>query len=240
MLVETKKTIMSEGEITYYLREAWKCIYGEYPSLDSLAILFAQIALECGRGTMCRNYNLGNVKRRDGYDYCMYYCSEYINGKEIKFNPPHPQTHFVALSTPLDGAIFHIGFLSNRSNYKKAWKEVIKGDVVKYVYEIKQGGYFTAPLDKYTAVVVSIFNEFKRRSEKLLAWTPPKPEPDPIVEVKPILKEPVPIYEEKQIITVNEKPVTIITATRKEENIILRLLIQIVTFIVTFFKNIGR
>lgn len=259
MLQSTITTKLARPELAYWLREGWKSIYGEYPSDASLGILWAQTALECGGGSACRNYNFGNIKRRDGYDYCMYRCSEYLNGVHQYFDPPHPQTHFVSCPNALEGAKFYIGFLSQRTRYKKAWQEVINGNVVKYVYWLKQGGYFTAPLDKYTAVVVNLYKEYQINLNKWKTWKPipsitnpalsdtialPPPiiPPDPIHPPDPISSTPTPASDIKHenIPKVENLPSVIINEPTSSINIIKKMswIEKIMIYIMALFSKI--
>jgi hypothetical protein len=189
-------TPLTEAEATYYLKTAWKKIYGIYPGTNSLALLWAQSAGETGRWRLLRCNNWGNIKKRADWRWTSYDAGEVLNGKHQMFYPYHPQTHFAAWESPLDGAEAYIRFLSQRKRYAKAWLEVVIGDPVAYCVELKKAGYFTADLAHYTRGVVSLTNEFKRKADVLLAFEPPKPppalepEPEPIPEPAP---EPEPI-----------------------------------------------
>lgn len=165
---------ISEGEATYALREGWKSIYDEYPSNNSLALLWAQWALETGRGKAIHCYNFGNLKRSSGdpTDWTMYRCSEIIDNKEVFFDPPHPQTHFRAYRSVIDGAKDYILFLSKRKRYLKAWEEVKKGDPAAFGHELKVAGYYTANEARYTAIIVKVTNEFLKKADNLLNWKP--------------------------------------------------------------------
>ncbi|HVI40594.1 MAG TPA: hypothetical protein VM577_08040, partial [Anaerovoracaceae bacterium] len=126
-LIPAAKTKLTEAEATYALREGWKLVFGEYPSIDSLSILWAQSALETGRWTFIWNYNFGNIKRHDDHDYCMFRCNEVIGGKVVWFDPPDPQTWFCAYPSAVDGAREYIEFVSQRSRYKLAWAQLVAG-----------------------------------------------------------------------------------------------------------------
>lgn len=189
LFVDSVKTPLTEEEATYYLKTAWKNIYGEYPSVKSLALLWAQSLGETGRWKLLRCNNWGNIKRRKKdktLKWTSYEAGENltINGKfgHYMFYPYHPQTHFAAWDDPLSGAEYYIRFVSQRKRYKKAWAQVIKGDPIAYTKELKKAGYFTADLDHYIKGMVALTNEFKRKADKLMAWEPPQPEPEPIPE----------------------------------------------------------
>lgn len=172
LFIEDKLTPLSESEACYYLREAWKSIFGEYPSKESCALLWAQSALETGRWKLIHNHNWPNIKRIKGNHWTSYKCNEVLNGKVEWFYPYHPQTHFAAYLTSLDGAVAYIKFLSERTRYREAWNEVLKGDPVAFTAALKRGGFFTANLATYTKGVVSLSNEFKRKYSKFLEYKP--------------------------------------------------------------------
>jgi len=199
--IDCVKTPLTEEEATYYLKTAWKKIYGIYPSINSLALLWAQSCGETGRWKLLRCNNWGNIKRRKNdhtLKWTSYDAGEVLaDGKHHMFYPYHPQTHFAAWENPLDGAEYYIRFLSGRKRYKKAWIEVMIGDPITYCAELKKAGYFTADLQHYTKGVVSLTNEFKRKAERLMAWEPPqlpineptKPPTEPVIESDPIPSE---------------------------------------------------
>jgi len=199
--MDAKETPLTEGEATYYLKTAWKNIYGDFPTTNSLALLWAQSCGETGRWKMLRCNNWGNIKKRKNnktLNWTSYDAGENMTIAGVfghyMFYPYHPQTHFVAFDNPLDGADYYIRFLSQRKRYRRAWAEVMSGDPVAYSRELKKAGYFTADLDHYTRGVVSLTKEFKRKSDDLLAFAPPEPipAPEPPSEPEP---EPEPIPE---------------------------------------------
>lgn len=175
-----QKLKLSEAEVVSALRIAWKNIYGEYPSDDSLGILYAQSALETGRFSAgFHNFNLGHLKATLSYInlggehfFTMFEAGEIIGGKEFIFHPPHVQTMFRAYKTLIAGAEDYIRFLSQRSRYKTAWAQLVKGNPIAYSHELKVNGYYTASEKIYTAGVVRLFEEFHRRKDELLSWEP--------------------------------------------------------------------
>jgi hypothetical protein len=192
-----KYTPLSEAEATYYLREGWRCLYGKYPSNNSLAILWAHTCLENGRFKLCRNYNYGNIKRGSDPNqlYTSYEAGEYLHSGYELFYPYHPQTFFAAWDTALGGAVGHIKFLSGRRRYRKAWEALVVGNPELYCVELKNGKYFTAPLAGYMKSVKSLFNEFHRRSDELLSWKIPVSQPKPESKPEPPIAEPEPPSE---------------------------------------------
>lgn len=253
LFVEDKLTPLTEAEGTYYLREAWKYLFGEYPSVNSLSLLWAQTVLETGRFKYLHLWNYGNIKRIKGEPWTSYKCSEVLNGKNQWFFPYHPQTHFRAYKDALDGTIEYVKFLSQRKRYTEAWQWVIKGDPVEYCKALKKAGYFTADLGHYTKGVVSLTNEFKRKSSELLSWSPPVQEnPEPAVEDPPTETpsetKPEELLDDDDVPTIRIsliipaeptfKPVEHNSSlTVPKFNLILDLLKPVINWILRFFKN---
>lgn len=195
---------LSEAEATYALREAWKRVYKAYPSDKSLALLWAQSALETGRWKVIRNNNFGNIKKKhykklswteipdDGHKWTMFATGENLwdnktkNSKWHWFEPPHYQTHFRSYDTVIDGAEDYIKLVSQKKRYIKAWAEVMKGDPRAFSHELRVAGYYTALEEKYTAGVVRLVDEFMSKKDALLSFKPePKvKEPPTVLEVQ--------------------------------------------------------
>ena len=177
--VDCVKTPLSEEEATYYLKTAWKNVLGTEPTVDSLALLWAKSLGETGRWKLLRNNNWGNIKKKPQWKFTSYKAGEILKGKHQMFYPYHPQTHFAAWDTPLEGAEAYIKLISDpKGRYYKAWQEVVgSGDPVKYTLELKKAGYFTAKLEIYTKGMVRLTSEFKKKADRLMAWEP-EPELD--------------------------------------------------------------
>lgn len=164
MLFQTIETKLSEQEAFKLFFEAWIFLFKEIPTLNSLCVLLAQTALETGRFQSMKNWNFGNIKRTKDHDHCLYECGEFINGRFKMYYPPDPVCEFNSYLTAKDGIVEYISFLAKRERYVSAWSALVKGDPVQYCKELKEKGpYFTAPLEKYTEVLVKLFNEFQAR-----------------------------------------------------------------------------
>lgn len=182
---------LEQGEAVYALREAWKNIHGEYPEDKSLALLWAQSALETGRWKDIKNNNFGNIKKvhnlygrqDDGHMFTMFATGENLWNSKLQrteykwFEPPHIQTHFRAYDSITAGAEDYINLLRTRNNFKAAWKQVLIGDPAAFSKALKAGMYYTADEATYTRAVVSLTSEFHRRRDEFFAW---KPEPDTV------------------------------------------------------------
>ncbi|MCL2724770.1 MAG: hypothetical protein FWD69_10075 [Polyangiaceae bacterium] len=163
-LVPTVRTKFSTEDFARALVAAWRDLYdGAAPSKASCGVIWAQYALETGRGKFCWNNNIGNVKHveGDGRDYCMLQSvPEIVNGKRVTFNPPDPQTWFRAYASLADGMREHLEFLRRR--YAAAWSEVEKGDARAFAYALKARGYYTGDEETYARSLVSLQAEFAR------------------------------------------------------------------------------
>ena len=151
-------------------------------------ILWAQYALETGRGSACWNSNIGNVKVTPaqvaaGTPYFMLPGTwEIINGKKEIFQPPHPQTWFRHFDSLAEAMTHHITFLRDK-RYKKAWPSVLSGNPEEFAYALKKLGYYTGSEADYARLMRHFHNEWMRDV------------PDWEVEASSPPEEPRPTYE---------------------------------------------
>jgi hypothetical protein len=182
---------LTQLEAAQSLEQAWITLLGYKPSIDCLAILFAQFGLETGYGKFAHCYGYGNIKSspNDGYFWSEFTCNEIIDGKTVYYSPPSIYCRFRAFKTPYDGAINYIGFLLQKKGYANAWAEVIKGDPVNFCAQLKASHYFTADLSEYTRGVVSICNAFKAKYSNI----------DLSTHVTPANDIPIPLFTSDEI-----------------------------------------
>lgn len=148
--IPNKLTPLPETEFILTAAQAWKKFYGHGPEVKQLACCLAQMILEVGRsktadgyiwGKRCHNYNMGNIKSRDGdgSTWQYYDCGEEVSLAKaqelIKKDPklvsikkqyawsngsqrasiwilaPHPWTRFRAFETAEEGLLDYISFL---------------------------------------------------------------------------------------------------------------------------------
>lgn len=171
LFVEAQDTPLSEKELAWHLNQAWKKVFNDFCTVKQLAILWAHVSLEVGRGKYIKNNNFGNIKKIKNQKYTSYRCNEVllINGKRkaVWFEPYHPQTLFAAWDDATSGAAHYINFLT-RPRYAKALEALKAEDVSTYVIELKNGGYFTADLGFYSKVLIKLYNEFLLKKDDLL------------------------------------------------------------------------
>ena len=148
---------------------------------EQAGILWAQYALETGRGNACWNNNIGNVKVTPsqvaaGVPYFMLPNTwEIIGGKKEVFQPPHPQTWFRHFESLAEAMAHHIVFLRDK-RYKPAWPSVLSGDPAEFARALKKESYYTAPEADYAKIMKSMHAEWMRNVPE---WevSPPSEEP---------------------------------------------------------------
>ncbi len=170
-LVPTIRTSYTQAQLAEAFVKAWWELFKEFPKKESIYVLMAQNGLETGMAASMFNNNIGNVKfvpsknpqDDTGKEYMMLRnVFEFINGKKVYFQPPHPATWFRSFKTLSDGLVDHILFLKNK-RYKIAWDSVLAGDPVDFSKKLKKQGYYTAPEPQYTAGVVRIYNSLMKK-----------------------------------------------------------------------------
>lgn len=181
---ELTKTTHTIADYTRAVVAAWSRLYGSPPSEGTCGVLWAQYALETGRGVACWNNNIGNVKhvRGDGYDYVeLPNTWEIIGGKKVVFQPPDPQTWFRVYESLADAMVDHLRFLERR--YGNAWSSILSGDPAGFAHALKARGYYTAAESDYARGLASLVKEFQRSGAYAAADVAPPPSTVPeIVE----------------------------------------------------------
>lgn len=165
-LVPTVRTQYSQVELTKALIEGWMDAFGTRPTRNSIAVLWAQNAIETGLTVSMWNNNIGNVKYvannsdTPSIEYCMLKnVFEFVNGKKVTFQPPHPATWFRSFKTLKDGVKHHLAFLRN-NRYKNAWPSVVVGDPAEFSRQLRKSGYYTAPEETYIKAMTGYYNKF--------------------------------------------------------------------------------
>ncbi len=153
------RTRVTPGEVLSALDAAWDELHktgtiAEGPTADGLLVLGAHWHLETGGGQSMWNFNLGNAKSipGDGRSWTFYRCNEIIDGKEVWFDPPHPQTRFRAFESLVDGALDYVALLYKR--FTKAWATLAGGDPEAFAHELKAQRYYTASEALYVRVIL--------------------------------------------------------------------------------------
>lgn len=138
-------------------------------SREAAGVLWAQYALETGRGSACWCNNIGNVKvtRRQAESGVPFFMLpgtwEIIDGKRVVFDPPHEQTWFRWFPSLAEAMRHHLSFLEAR--YGEAWAALRSGDPTACALALKRRGYYTGPDSVYAASTRHLQAEFLRTAD---------------------------------------------------------------------------
>lgn len=160
-LYEQKRTSFSTQDYA-------DAVYTADPSLtrEQAGVLWAQYAIETGKGKFCWNCNIGNVKVtagqvQAGTDYFMLKGTwEIINGKRQVFDPPHIQTWFRHFHSLTDAMSHHLSFLRRR--FSKAWDSVLSGEPGEFAHRLKELKYYTGSESVYASSMGYFHAEWMR------------------------------------------------------------------------------
>jgi hypothetical protein len=168
--VDIKNTLNphSPDEVAEMLKDAYQNFFGELPSLETLAFMWAQLTWEHGRKYKFIGNNVGNLKAFDSWlsdSSNMYYAmdtKEYTQeGKEYV----EKSAKWRAYPTLEKGFEAYLERLKNK--FPKSLEKIQEGKPVAASETLSKEKYYTAPVEQYTGNVKSIYDEFlKKYSDK--------------------------------------------------------------------------
>lgn len=196
-------TPCSTGDYGIAVAGAWRFLRSEEAQKAQIACLWAQWALETGRGANCWNWNLVNVRAIDGQSYCeLQGAYEFaLPGKVpsdakiiavptgvvapagcVCFLPAVQR--FRAFDTIDDGARAYLAFLL-RPSYAGPFSAVVAGDVRTYVQRLKAEGFFTGSEPVYEEDEVELFAEYMKTAPTITPPPPSAPDEGPQTDPSP-------------------------------------------------------
>lgn len=139
-----------------HLQSAWRDVAGVDPSAPTLGVLWAQWALETGRGRSMHGYNFGGLKggSPDGGTLVLD-TREGFGDTERRI-----RSGFRAYDGPAAGARDYVRTL--RDDYPEAFSAAASGDSSAFVEGLARRRYFTADPDAYRSAISSLAGEFQR------------------------------------------------------------------------------
>lgn len=158
-LVPTTRTLIAPKDLYAAMADSWaQLMAGEPCGRASILTMLAQSAFETGWWHYCWDYNLGNVKHipGDGHDYYQIRCNEYVGGKLVWFDPPHPATWFVSYPDLEAGVRDYL--IALRGRFRSAWPYVLAGDPAGFCHALKVAGYYTDDERHYTSNVLGCYH----------------------------------------------------------------------------------
>lgn len=158
MLVPRALTTPTVQQWRDAISDAWLEVLGTRPTDLALSVMWAQYALETGRGTKCYCWNLGNIMPGAGWtgDVDDLPTWEIVSGKHVDVVEA-----FRAFASLTDGARDYIRFQS-RPSYAQAFAYLMRGDATNFALTLKSLGYFTADARQYANALYSLASEFLR------------------------------------------------------------------------------
>jgi flagellum-specific peptidoglycan hydrolase FlgJ len=136
--------------------------------------MWAQYALETGRGKHCFSWNLGNRKARAGETFTVLTTDEGYG--------PTKRTivdKFAAFASLDAGMADWIAFLSQLPRYAHSWAALLSGDPIAYAHALARGGYYTGDPQAYAHGLASLQAEFLRLHLDSVQDIPTRPDPHP-------------------------------------------------------------
>lgn len=134
------RTPLHGAAASTHLANAWHASFGEPIPARALELLWAQWALETGRGSAMRGNNFGGIRAREGGAL---YATTEGSGTSAR----RVLGRFRTYATPEEGAKDHVELVARR--YPRALEALRRGDAADFVRELARGGYFTADPEAY-------------------------------------------------------------------------------------------
>jgi hypothetical protein len=150
------RTPLEPAQATRHLAAAWREVHGSEPSRKTLSILWAQWALETGRGSSMRGNNFGGLKgEAPGGGSSVLWTREGFGPDEQRI-----RSRFRTYPTPEAGARDYVSTLSAR--YPEATRAAQAGDPEGFVRGLEQRRYFTADPADYRRGLAALVREHDR------------------------------------------------------------------------------
>jgi hypothetical protein len=149
-----RPTPMEPADAARHLALAWEEVLDERPDSRAIAVLWAQWALETGRGRWMVDYNFAGLKgRAPGGGSALWWTWE-----ETEAGPRRIRSRFRAYAKPEEGARDYIAMLARR--YSDAISAARRGDTVGFMDVLERRGYFTEKPAAYSRALSSLAREF--------------------------------------------------------------------------------
>lgn len=148
---------MHPADAARHLTRAWREVFGQPPSPRTLSLLWAQWALETGRGQSMHGNNFGGLKgEAPGGGSAVSWTREGFGEGERRI-----RSRFRAYATPEEGARDYVRTLAER--YPDAATAAAAGDAGAFVQALERGRYFTANPADYRRGIAALAHEFQTR-----------------------------------------------------------------------------
>lgn len=155
MIVEAKRTPISDRGIVDELKQQFEGLFGRRPNARELAILATHVGVETADGAAMWHHNFGNITTRPSSGGRMFT----LEGDEGPgTGSDAPEHYYVAYDSFADGARAFLELLARR--YGSALSAAEAGQSVAYVDRLKERHYFEAPLGVYQQAFADRLNRY--------------------------------------------------------------------------------
>lgn len=145
---------MRPEEAAQHLADAWQSVFGKPPPDEALAVLWAQWALETGRGRWMVDFNFAGVKGKAPQGgSAVWWTSEGSDADSRRV-----RSRFRAYRSAEEGARDYVRMLKRR--YPAAIRAARRGDAKGFVHALAKRGYFTSEVDAYSRALGSLARQF--------------------------------------------------------------------------------
>lgn len=152
-----RPTPMQPEEAAQHLSDAWEKVLGKPPPDEALALLWAQWALETGRGRWMVDFNFAGVKgKAPRGGSAVWWTSEGSDDDARRVR--RVRSRFRAYRSAEEGARDYVGMLKRR--YPEAIRAARRGDAQGFVHALAKRGYFTSEPDAYCRALGSLSRQF--------------------------------------------------------------------------------
>ncbi len=131
------------------LSDAYRTVFGDPPSRQTLAVLVSQWSLETGGGQAMMNYNFGGIKGHAPGGGAASYRTTEGSGESAR----SVVDTFRAYGSAREGALDYMRLL--RSRFPAALSQARAGNPAGFVHSLKRAGYFTGSEADYTRAVTA-------------------------------------------------------------------------------------
>jgi len=159
-------TPLSEIELAQVLRDGHRLAFGEDPSDLRLAVAWAHLAYEHGRGRFIECNNLGNLSVREEQPGAYFVRPKLKERRRRDVTQPFGRwrwldIRFYAFPTPAIGARAYWRHLAD--HYGKALAYFSAGAPKEAARNLAQHGWATAPPERYERAIPDLHGEYMRR-----------------------------------------------------------------------------
>ena len=148
-LVTVTDTTSDPETLIKGLIQGWQIQFGSLPSKKSIAVLWAQTVIELGPTIIMNNNNINGAL----FDPTADPNSEYYSSNGLLY---------LAFDNLADGSAFYLNFLMT-VQYKNAWSAVLSGNPTQFATLLATESNYPNEAS-YTGALVSVFNDFMRKT----------------------------------------------------------------------------